>query len=97
MNYECTVHLWRYPGEAAWYFVTLPTDIAHEITEFIGQEPRRGFGAVKVKASVDGQWWETSIFPDKKSGSYLLPIKKAIRGSLNDGDELLLKLEVAVH
>jgi hypothetical protein len=23
--------------------------------------------------------WQTSIFPDSKSGSYLLPVKKAVR------------------
>jgi hypothetical protein len=32
-----------------------------------------------VKARVGETSWATSIFPDKKSGAYLLPLKKEVR------------------
>lgn len=63
--------------------MTLPKDKATEIKALTGSLRRNGFGSVKVAVSIGGiQWW-TSIFPDSKSNSYLLPIKKEIRNKLN--------------
>ena len=97
-TYSFCGELWHYPEEAGWHFITLPQDLADEI----GDEAapfRKGFGSVKVTASIAGNSWSTSIFPDSKSGSYLLPVKKAIRtaAGIRDGDdvdvELVLELE----
>jgi hypothetical protein len=97
-TYSFRGELWHYPEEAGWHFITLPQDLADEI----GDEAapfRKGFGSVKVTASIAGNSWSTSIFPDSKSGSYLLPVKKAIRtaAGIRDGDdvdvELVLELE----
>jgi hypothetical protein len=86
--------LWEYQGEAPWYFVTLPTDIADDIAELA--LPRRGFGSVKVDVTVGATAWSTSLFPDKRAGSYLLPIKKAVRTaqSLDVGDTATFSIEV---
>ncbi len=78
MEYTFKAKPWLYDGAGAWVFVTLPGDISDEI-KVLTSEYRKGFGSVKVKAEVKGISWHTSIFPDKKSGSYLLPIKKEIR------------------
>ena len=32
-TYEFAADLWRYTGQAAWYFVTLPHDVADDIDE----------------------------------------------------------------
>ncbi len=40
---------------------------------------RRGWGAMKVRANIGDTEWETSIFPDKSSGGWLLPVKAAVR------------------
>jgi hypothetical protein len=69
--------VWVWPGEAAWYFVSLPKEYTEPIKELsVGS---RGFGSVRVTARIDTFEWQTSIFPDKKSGCYLLPIKKEVR------------------
>ncbi len=90
--YSFTANLWVYPSKAAWYFVTLPNDIADEIKDI--PLPRRGFGSLKVSVDVGVSTWETSIFPDSKSGSYLLPIKKAIRAKngLHEGDSVAVTM-----
>lgn len=77
-----------YDGEAAWYFVTLPVDIAKEIKMIAPR--RRGFGSLRVRATVGQETWSTSIFPDSKSGSYVLPVKKVIRiqNKLVTGDKV---------
>ncbi|NYD79274.1 DUF1905 domain-containing protein [Arthrobacter cupressi] len=58
---------------------------------------RRGFGSVKVTATVAGTSWDTSIFPDSKSGSYLLPVKRSIRmaAGLREGDSVEVGLDIA--
>ncbi len=76
--YDFVAPLWRHTGEAAWYFVTLPHDVADEIDE-ITADTRRGFGSVRVEVTVGRSTWNTSVFPDTKSESFLLPVKKAIR------------------
>ena len=73
--------LWEYPGEAPWVFVTLPAEDADRVTERAPR--RRGFGAVKVSATIGASTWQTSLFPDNASASFLLPVKKAIRDQEN--------------
>ncbi|ARN80633.1 DUF1905 domain-containing protein [Methylocystis bryophila] len=93
-TYRFASTIWRYPGEAAWRFVTLPEPISREIQLF---HPRRaGFGSVKVTAAIGGSEWRTSLFPDKKTGRYLLPIKADVRKKehLEDGAELEVSLVV---
>ena len=42
-------------------------------------ESHRGFGSIPVEVSIGGSVWQTLLFPDKAAGSFLLPIKRAIR------------------
>lgn len=85
-----------YPGEAAWHFLTLPTEVSDEITDLTGGE-RRGFGSVRVEVTIGGSTWQTSLFPDKSAGSYVLPLKKAIRRAegIGEGDTADVSLELA--
>jgi Domain of unknown function (DUF1905) len=73
--------LWLYPGKAGWHFVTLPRATGQQVKFYQGQDHglRRGFGAVKVIARIGNTAWTTSLFPDAKSESYLLPIKADVR------------------
>ncbi|CAN7248510.1 DUF1905 domain-containing protein [Arthrobacter sp. LjRoot78] len=97
-TYSFRGELWHYPEEAGWHFITLPQDLADEISDEAAPF-RKGFGSVKVTASIAGNSWSTSIFPESKSRSYVLPVKKAIRtaaGILAGDDvdvELVLVLE----
>jgi hypothetical protein len=69
--------LYEAAAEAAWVFVTLPVDMADEISESVPR--RRGFGSVRVAARIGSSEWNTSIFPSKADRSYVLPVKRAIR------------------
>lgn len=94
LRYEFTAELWLYPGEAGWVFATLPVDDAEEIDELVPH--KRGFGSVKVTARIGATEWSTSIFPDKASGSYLLPVKRPVRTKekVDVGDEVVITLSV---
>jgi hypothetical protein len=58
---------------------------------------RRGFGSVRVTVTVGASSWQTSIFPDTKTGAYLLPVKKAVRMAehLHAGDEVRAEFRIA--
>lgn len=88
MNYKFSGEVWLYNGLGAWHFITLPKNIAKEIKFNFGSG-RLGWGSMPVSVKIKGISWETSIFPDKQSGSYLLPIKAVIRekASISIGDK----------
>ncbi len=87
--------LWASDGPSSWHFVTLPNELADEIKFFKANAP--GFGTVRASITVGNSQWSTSLFPDKASGSYFLPIKAAIRKQehLHVGDTLCI--EIAIH
>lgn len=82
-----------YPGMAAWRFVTLPKCISDEINVRYKKQ-KKGWGSIPVLVTVGKTTWETSIFPDKKSQSYLLPMKAEVRKKegVMDGDKIELSL-----
>lgn len=94
MRFRFTAPLWQWSGEAAWFFVTVPEQYAEDIRE-VPRMPR-GFGSVRVRVTIGGSTWSTSVFPDSKRGSFLLPVKKAVRTAegIDGGDEVDVALEV---
>lgn len=96
MEIEFTAELWIYPGQYAWHFITVPTEYYSDLKQ-ISSEAKRGFGSIRVEVTIGKSSWNTSIFPDNKNKSYLLPIKKEVRttNSIDAGDMLSLTLEIA--
>ena len=73
-----------------------PPGISADITE-VTAGIRRGFGSVRVAVTIGATSWRTSIFPDSKTGAYLLPVKNAVRAAehLETGDEVKAQLKFA--
>lgn len=88
--------VWLYPGMAGWHFVTIPKHARDEINYFFSHA-KRGWGSLPVLVTLGKTSWKTSIFPDKKLGSYLLPLKADVRKkeAVREGDSIdfVLKLE----
>jgi hypothetical protein len=61
-----------------WHFITIPEDVSEEIKDRFGDK-KRGRGSLPVEVTVGTTTWQTSIFPDKKANTYLLPIKADVR------------------
>lgn len=93
-RFTFTAPLWLHPG-GDWHFLTVPVEISEDITELTPR--RRGFGSVRVAVTVGRTAWRTSVFPDKGSGCYVLPMKKAVRTAeaLSDGDKVAVTLDLA--
>ena len=92
--FEAALWVWDARREDTWVFVTLPADASEEIRELTGGA-RRGFGSLRVKVTVGGSAWRTSIFPG--SDGYVLPMKRAIRRAeaLDVGDTTTVAIELA--
>lgn len=85
----------RRPGDAAWFFVRLPVEVAEDLRDSLTGPPG-GFGSVRVDVRIGASSWATSVFPDKESGSYVLPVKKAVRTAegIDDGDTVTVELDL---
>jgi hypothetical protein len=95
--YAFDAHVREWTGPAAWYFALLPEDVADDIADRVDGRPRAGFGSVRVEVTIGGSTWRTSIFPSKQNGTYLLPLKRAVRDAegLADGDRAAISLTIA--
>jgi hypothetical protein len=89
-----TAELWEHPGEGGWHFVSVPLDLADEVRARAGHVTR-GFGSLRVRATVGGTRWTTSVFP-AKDGTFLLPVKKQVRRDegIAAGDPVTVALDL---
>ncbi|MET3963628.1 hypothetical protein ABIE44_003562 [Marmoricola sp. OAE513] len=92
VEFTAELFLW---SDGGWYFVRLPVEAAEEVRDLVTAPPT-GFGSVRVEVTIGTSRWRTSVFPDKASGSFLLPVKKPVRVAegIDDGDEVRVLLEV---
>lgn len=80
---------------AAWRFLPLPKKesaaIKKEYVRFA-----RGFGSLPVTATINKVTWDTSIFYDSRSESYLLPLKAQVRkqAGIDDDDTVACALKI---
>ena len=89
IQYEFTAKPWQYTGPAAWYFVSLPIELAKEIRSALKSE-EEGWGRLPATAKIGNTEWKTAIWFDRKGDTYLLPLKAEIRKAerLEVGNEI---------
>lgn len=85
-----------YPGMGGWRFLALPTKEAKEIKGAFGKMAK-GWGSLPVSVTIGKTNWETSIFPDKKSGTYLLPLKAAVRKAEGIADDDTIRFRLTLR
>jgi hypothetical protein len=78
ITFEARLWVWDSRRADTWVFVSLPADASEQIRERTGAL-RRGFGSVRVRVTLGGSTWRTSIFPDAGRGAYVLPVKRGVR------------------
>ncbi len=79
-TYSFASALWEWEASASWYFVSVPEDAADDIEEQFGGRAG-GFGSIRVEVTIGSSTWRTSLFPDSKRKTYVLPVKKSVRRS----------------
>jgi len=100
---SCKVRLWRWVGGSgsAWHFASICGEPAEALAgtalmrrlEGLG----RGFGSLRVRATIGNTTWQTSVFPQKSAdgaAGWILPVKAAVRKAegLAEGDEAAVTL-----
>ena len=94
--------LWRWTtpaAPAAWHFITIDGDAGEALSATALMRRMeglsRGFGSLKVAATIGETTFKTSVFPSKETG-WLLPVKASVRKAerLTDGAVVELVLEV---
>lgn len=88
-EYRVRAKLWRYPGAGGWHFANLSRRQSAEIRGLFGADARGG-GSLPVTVRIGGTEWSTSLFPVRKSDTYLFAIKAEVRKRENviEGDTI---------
>ncbi|MFM5907999.1 MAG: DUF1905 domain-containing protein [Novosphingobium sp.] len=93
--------LWRWTGGngGSWHFITIDGEAGEALSatalmqrlEGLG----RGFGSLKVRATIGDTTFATSVFPSSSEG-WMLPVKAAVRKAegLGEGDVVGVVLEL---
>jgi hypothetical protein len=91
--FDAELWLWDARRGEAWTFVSLPADWSQEVHDLAGGL-RRGFGSLRVRATIGASTWTTSVFPGK--AGYVLPVKRSIRAAeaLDVGDTATVTVEL---
>ncbi len=94
-RFSFSADVWEYDGPAAWFFVSVPESDADAIEEIHGDRAG-GFGSIRVEVTIGATTWRTSLFPDRKLETYVLPVKKEVRRAegLDAGTTARVDLEI---
>lgn len=97
-SHSITAKLWIWSTDkapASWYFLTIDGEAAEAIHALalmrrLEAGRKRGWGSIKVSATIGETSWQTSIFPEKGQKGWLLPVKADVRKAegLVAGDEV---------
>ena len=103
-THTVTTTLWIWTTErapASWHFLTIEGEVAEAIHALalmrrLESGRRRGWGAMKVTATIGETSWQTSIFPANDVQGWMLPVKAAVRKaeSIVAGDEVVVTVNL---
>jgi hypothetical protein len=93
--FDAELWLWDARRTDSWTFVSMPASESEEIRDLVGGL-RRGFGSLRVRATIGSSTWTTSIFPSSDRAGYVLPVKRSIRvaEALDVGDVATVRVEL---
>lgn len=91
-SFSSQLWIWDARKSDSWFFLTVPEEYSDALRA--GSIKGSGFGSIRVEVTVGQTTWATSVFPDKASGCYVLPVKASVRRAekLDSGDEVSVRL-----
>jgi hypothetical protein len=89
-------------NESASAYVVLPREAAQALIaeastgQWLVAGRKGNFGSAKVMATIGATIWANAVYPDKASGDWALPIKKAVcvAEGLGEGDVVAVVMEI---
>lgn len=98
MKYKLKSEVWLYPGQqGAWHFASVDRKHTRLLRKKYANL-HRGWSSLPVGVNIGKTKWRTSIFYDKRSETYLLPLKASVRKKedITYGDKINFVIEVMV-
>lgn len=94
MRARFTAPMWHWRGPSPYHFVSLPTELADGIKDQ-ARELTYGWGMIPVSATIGVTTFTTSMY--EKDGTYVLPIKNAVRFAeeLEIGELVAVEIDIA--
>ena len=95
MQLEFTGPVFHWRGPAPYFFVAVPPEEAEELQEAAALVSY-GWGMVPATVRIGATEWTTSLWP--REGSYVVPLKDAIRNAeeIGEGDVVTIRLTVVM-
>jgi hypothetical protein len=94
-RYRFDAEIWTSETTATWHFLSVPEEDADDIDERFGHRAA-GFGSIRVEVTIGASTWQTSVFPDTKRATYVLPVKAAVRKAERLAAGSVAKVELRV-
>ena len=93
--YKIRGKVWLYHGIGGWHFVNLSAKQSSMIRALFSNEARP-FGSIPISVTIGKTQWRTSLFPDKKTNSYLFAIKADVRHKehITTDDIIIAKIQI---
>ena len=101
---RATLWIWTTDkAPASWHFLTIEGEVADAIRTAalmqrleLGLPKKRGWGSIKILATIGETSWSTSVFPNSENGGLMLPVKATVRKAerLVAGDEVAVRIQV---
>jgi hypothetical protein len=94
LKLEFAGEIWFWRGPAPWYFVSVPEPECSELKAVSGAVTY-GWGMIPVTVRIGKTQYKTSLWP--KEGSYIVPIRAAVRKAekVEEGDTVTVQLIVS--
>ena len=94
-DYTVRTKVWRWKG-GPWHFATVPPRPSARIRSLFGPTAR-GWGSIRVRLRVGDTEWDTSLFPERKTKSYIFAIKAGVRKTedIGAGDTITVHIRIA--
>ena len=88
--------LMKYPVPAAWHYVALPKKLSARLAKG-DTTKKKGWGYVRLTATLGKTSWYTALWPKPKDGVYLLVVNKDVRTKEKAyaGNEVRVRLVLA--
>jgi hypothetical protein len=93
-RFEAEIIEWR--GPAPYFYAPVPEHLVEEVRA-VARVATYGWGCVPVTVTIGGVEFTTSLFP--KDGTYLVPIKVAVRRKtgVTAGDTIAVTMTIAAE
>lgn len=97
-QYALKARVWRWDARPAWHFITVPPKISAQIRAAdLGLSS--ALGSIPVTVQIGKTVWNTSLFPDSETNTFVLPIKASVRENekAQEGKNISLLLKLGAN